>query len=666
MAMKRWIIGKPDTVLAKNLADEIGIDPFVSLIATVRGIEDAAELEQFLSPEPCLCDPRELADITLAADIVNSAIKDKLKIAVYGDYDCDGVVSTTLMRDYLVSRGADVITYIPDRIKEGYGMNIAAVNKLKNAGVQLIITVDNGISSYAEIEYANSLGIKTVVTDHHIPPEILPPAAAIVDPHRIDCNSQFKEICGAQVAFKLCCVLDDKEPEQLLGTYADILSVATVGDVMPLVNENRVFVREGVNKIRKNPRAGITAILNSAGIDRADVTSSKIAYAITPRINAAGRMGSADRALTLLCTKDMLEALRIAGEIDDDNSRRQQVEREISELAFKQIDENGFDNDRVIIVSGDNWHMGVTGIVASRICEKYGKPAIVLSFDGESGHGSGRSFEGFNLYDAILSSKEHLTRFGGHALAAGVSIEKSKVEDFRKAINDYAVTLGNAVPELKIDFRLNPASMSVDMAHAIKVLEPFGHKNPVPVFAVCGVKLEKIVELSGGKHLKLFLSKGENTFNALLFGTGTDEFCFNIGDILDLAVTLDANYFKGEYSLSVIIKAIRKSDTDEEEVFLSKFAFEDFMSNRNTDTVRLLPTREQVGEVYKYLKTGIISEEKIKYYFLNTVGYAKTKIALKTLFELDLIGFKDGGFYALEGNKTDLNNSKTYNLLNRG
>lgn len=666
MAMKKWVIGKPDREKAKLLAEECAVDPFVALIACSRGVEDAAELEQFLSDESCLCDPRELADITVAADIINAAIENGEKIAVYGDYDCDGVVSTALMYDYLVSRGADTVTYIPDRISEGYGMNIAAINKLKADGVKIIVTVDNGISSFDEIEYANSLGLVTVVTDHHIPPETLPAAAAVVDPKRSDCPSSFKEICGAEVAFKLVCVLDDKEPEQMLPRYADILSVAVIGDVMPLVNENRTIVKEGVAKIRRNPVVGITAILNTAGIERKAVTSNKISFGITPRINAAGRMGSADRALKLLLSTDMLEALRIAGEIDEDNSKRQSVERLISETAIKTIEENGYNNDRVIVVEGDNWHMGVTGIVASRICEKYGKPAIVLSNDGESIHGSGRSFEGFNLFDAVSAAKENLTRFGGHAQAAGVSVIPGKTDGFRKAINEYAASVKTGIPELNIDFRLNPSALSVDMAHAIKTLEPFGHGNPAPVFALCGVTLQKIGELSGGKHLKLWFSKAGSSFVALLFNVSKDKFCFKQGDTLDLAVTLEANFYREEYSLSVLIKAVKMSGIDEEKAFASKQLFEDFMSGRECDGALILPSREQIGEIYKTVREGEILSERVKYLYMENTGYAKTKVAITVLKELGLISEQDG-VLKTAGNsaKTELINSPTYKKLSR-
>ena len=663
MALKKWVVGTPDRETAKSVALECDIDPFAALIAVGRGINDPAELELLLCEEPLLCDPYELADIRKAADVINKAIEEKTVIAVFGDYDCDGVVSTALLYDYLKGRGATVYPYIPDRLSEGYGMNKSAIDGLKSKGVGLIITVDNGISCAEEIEYAKGLGIKTVVTDHHLPPEVLPEAEAVVDPHRKDCPSSFKEICGAEVAFKLACVLDDKEPEQMLPRYADILAVATIGDVMPLTNENRSIVKEGIKKIKSNPSIGIAAILNVAGIDRSTVSADRISFGIVPRINAAGRLGSAERAFKVLTAPDALTALKEAGPIDDDNTRRQQIEREISAEAFNLIEERGYNHNRVIVVCGKDWHLGVLGIAASRICERYGKPAIVLSSSEGVAHGSGRSFAGFHFYNAIHACCEHLTKHGGHELAAGLSLEEKNIDAFRTAINDYAQNIDCAVPQLKLDFRINPVGMTVDMAFAIKELEPFGQGNATPVFGIFGVRLEKITPLSNGKHLKLLFSKNGGAFQALLFGVTTTQFCFAVGDTLDLAVTLDANFFRDDYNLSVQIKALRLSGMDENAYFESKEKYDSYMSGRTTDYAAILPSRAQVGEVYKYICRGGVSAERVKYIFMNELGFGKTHIAITTLCELGLVSNADGILCPAANTKTDLLNSPTYNAL---
>ncbi len=663
MSVKKWIVGNPDREKAKLLAEECDIDPFAALIAVGRGIDNEGELELILSDEPILCDPLELADIKVAADYINDAIAQNVKMAVFGDYDCDGVVATSLLYDYLVSRGADVTAYIPDRVDEGYGMNCDAVDKLAAQGIGLIITVDNGISCANEIAYANSLSVKTVVTDHHIPPENLPDAVAVVDPHRNDCPSSFKEICGAEVAFKLVCVLDDKEPEQMLSRYADILAVATIGDVMPLTNENRSIVKAGIRKIKSSSNIGIAAILNMAGIDRNTIDAGKISFGIVPRINAAGRMGSAYRAFELLTSKNTMDALKIAGPIDDDNVRRQQIEKDIFNSAVKMIERENYQYNRVIVVCGENWHFGVLGIVASRICERYGKPTLVLSRENGIAHGSGRSFSGFHLYDAINSCSDVLLKYGGHELAAGVSVSEENVDLFRKKINEYAASVKAAIPSLDIDFRLNPAGMSVDMAFAIKTLEPFGMGNPMPIFGIFGVTLEKITAIGGGKHIKLLCRKNGNAFQALLFGVTPEQFCFTHGDILDLAVTLDTNLYQGQYNLSIQVKAVKMATVDQDEFFAEKMQYDDFVSGNKTNFANIFPDRTEVGGIYKMITASPINAERLKY--IDTkIGYAKTQIAIKTLCELGLVSENNGSLVSNNSQqKTDLMNSVTYKEL---
>ncbi len=663
MSVKKWVIGSPDREKAKRIAAECDIDPFAALVAVGRGFDDEGELELLLSDEPLLCDPLELADIKIAADYINNAIANNIKMAIFGDYDCDGVVATALLFDYLKGRGADIAAYIPDRVDEGYGMNRSAIDKLKAKGIALIITVDNGISCADEIEYAKSLGIDTIVTDHHLPPELLPDAIAVVDPHRADCPSTFKEICGAEVAFKLACVLDDKEPEQLLSRYADILSVAVMGDVMPLVNENRSIVKAGIKKIKKSPNMGIAAILNMAGIDRTQIDASKISFGIAPRINAAGRMGSAFRAFELLTAESAMDALKMAGPIDDDNVRRQQIEKDILKSAIKNIEENGYQYNRVIVVVGEGWHFGVLGIVASRICERYGKPAFVLSCENGIAHGSARSFEGFHLYNAISSCGDVLVKFGGHELAAGVSVKTENIDEFRTRINNYALQNALVSPKLKIDFRLNVAGMSVDMAFALKALEPFGPGNPSPIFGIFDVAIEKITSIGNNRHIKLLCRKNGNAFQCLLFGTTIDNFPFNLGDTVDLAVSIDTNLYQGQYTLSVLVKAIKLSGIDQDLYFKSVQQYDDFVSGYDTDFAEVFPDRAEVGAVYKLINASPISQERLKLLDIG-IGYAKTQASLDTLCELELISLNNGMYISHNSQqKNDLLNSKTYKKL---
>lgn len=667
MALKKWDTGMPDKAAAIALAQECGTDPFAALIAVSRGIDDPSEFELMISGEPVLCEPRELSDITVAAEFLLSAVAENRKIAVFGDYDCDGVTATAIMTDYLESIGAAVTAYIPDRVDEGYGMSREAVLKLSKENVNVIVTVDNGISCAEEIEYAKTLGIDVVVTDHHLPPEKLPDAVAVVDPHRRDCRSSFKEVCGAQVAFKLICVMADKEPEQLLSRYGDLLAVAIMGDVMPLVSENRSIVKYGIEMIKSRPSVPLSAVMNSAGIDRSTLSASKISFGIVPRINTAGRMGSAYLALELLNSTDMLSALKIAGRLEDLNALRQKTEKEIFAQAVDIIEKNGYHHNRVIVVSGQNWHMGVIGIVASRICERYAKPAIVLSSAGDAAHGSGRSYEGFNLYESISACSDVLEKFGGHSLAAGVTVSPGRIDEFRKRINEFAVKREYCPPAVKLDFKLNPAAMSIDMAYAIRTLEPFGPGNPVPQFGIFGVELQRITELSGGKHLKLLFKKGDAAFQALLFSVSTDKFCFLPGDVCDIAVCLDVNVFRGESTLTVQIKAMRLSGEYEDSLFGEIAAFDDFISGYGANSEILLPSREEIAQIYRQVVSGPVNEKRLEYLCLNTVGYAKTHTALTVLCELGLAVFDKGVYYGTDKKeKTDLINSETYKKLKTG
>ena len=664
MGFKKWLLTNCDKELAKNLAEECNTDPLVALIAAARGYTDPTDLEQFLAEEPCFSDPKELKDIELAAECINNFIAENKKIAIYGDYDCDGVVSTALLYNYLTSRGAAPIYYIPDRFDEGYGMNKNAVEYLKEQGTDLIITVDNGISCFREIEYANSLGITVVVTDHHLPPEVLPNAYAVVDPHRKDCASSFKQICGAQVVFKLICVLDEKEPEELIYSYADLLCLAVVADVMPLSFENRSIVKCGIEKLKNNAITGLSALLNVAGVDTKKVNSRSIAFGLSPRINAAGRMGKAERAVRLLTENRILEALQIANEIDSENAKRQQIEKEIFAQAVEKIENNGYFHNRVIVVEGENWYSGVIGIVAARLTERYGAPTIVISVENDMAHGSGRSIEGFSLFNALNSVSHLLEKFGGHTLAAGLSLKKENIEEFRKQINSYAFSLPLAVPTIKIDCKLNPAAINVDLSDSLSVLEPFGNENQPPVFGLFGVTLQKITPLSNNKHLRLIFSKGENSFKAMLFGVGTDSFCFEEGDLLDLAVTLETNYFNGNYSVNINIKAMRMNNTNDDLLFSQMENYNNFYSGYEFNPKLIVPTREEIGLVYKFILQKPVLTDRVRYVFLNTLGYAKTELSITALLELGLILKNSDTLYANKNSqKTDLLNSSTYKLL---
>lgn len=666
IGMKKWVTSEIDRALAKELAAECEVDPIVALIASSRGYTDPASLEEFLSDELCLSDPAELADMEKAAAILNKAIEEKSKTAVFGDYDCDGLSATAVMYRYLCGRGADCVYYIPDRLDEGYGMNTAAVEKLAADGVKLIVTVDNGIAAAKEVALAEKLGMTVIVTDHHLPGDVLPNAAAVVDPHRRDCRSGFKELCGAQVAFSLICAAEGCEPEELLPEYADILSLAVTADVMPLVLENRGILKAGVNKLKSNPAPGLAALMRVAGINAESLSAERIAFGLAPRINAAGRLGKAETALRLLITEDAAEAAALAEAADRLNNERKDTEKRIFEEAIRTAEADKSIYNRIIVVSGKNWHRGVLGIVASRLTERCGRPSIVISEDGRTACGSARSIEGFSIFEALSAAADTLIRFGGHTLAAGITLKTECIADFRKKINEYADNLPRVAPVLRLDCRLKPSALSLDLAESLKLLEPYGKGNPVPIFGLFGVTLTGITPIGHGKHLRLIFTKGECSFQAVLFGVTPAALCFKIGDVLDAAVTLEASVYAGENRLTVQIKALRMSGTDDDRLFAELDAYESFLAGNGFNAERLLPERHEVGEVYRAVAAEQMSAERIKYLMLSGIGYAKAAISVTVLSELGLIAADKNGIYRETGRRNELKNSPTYRLLSEG
>lgn len=634
---KKWEIASVDKALAKEIAEECDIDPFVALIAASRGYTDAVSVEEFLTDEGIFASPYELPDIVIAAEVINMAIENGEVIAIYGDYDCDGVTATALLYTYLQSRGANVVYYIPDRITEGYGMTKNGVVALKSKDVSLIITVDNGISCYEEIEYAKSLGIKVVVTDHHLPPEKLPEASAVVDPHINGSLCEFKDICGAVVAFKLVCALENAEPEEMMFCYGDLAAIGTIGDVMPLTFENRSIVKTGINSLKENLRPGIVELLNLCSVSLDEIDASKVAFSLVPRINAAGRMGSADRAFKLLVTDSEEEAKTLAKEIFDENINRQQTEKEILASVFSLVEEKSLFRNPVIVVSGENWHLGVIGIVASRLCDKYGKPSIVFSQQGEMSFGSGRSIEGFSLYDAINSCSDILEKFGGHEQAAGVTIKTNLISEFNKRINEYAFCVPAVYPKLRLECKLNPVALSLDIAESLKVLEPYGHNNPMPVFGIFGVCIERITAIGNNKHIRILFTKGDTSFQAVCFSVCEEEFEFSVGDVVDIAVTLDINLYNEKEYLSVVIKDMRLNGTDDVKTLESLNLFNGFCLNKSGNYLSLIPSREEFALVYKFLLKKQYNKNAVIYHFAPTLNAGKVEVIVTALKQLGLV-----------------------------
>lgn len=645
MILRKWEVRPLDKERAAAFAQTYGVPFFLAMLMNIRGLDDAAHLREFLGEGEPLSDPFLLKDMDKAAARITRAVDNMEKIAVYGDYDADGVTSTAMLYSYLETRGADVIFYIPQREGEGYGMNIGAVEYLKEQGVTLIVTVDNGISSVQEVARANELGIDVVVTDHHRPQEILPDAVAVVDAYRPDDTSPYKHFSGVGIAFKLLMALEDGagDVEDLLEAYSDLAAIGTIGDIVPLTGENRTLIRAGLERLSQSDRPGVQALLENAGIAGKVLTSTNVAFTLVPRINATGRMGAPERAVRLLISGYEEEAEVLSEEICADNEERRRVEAEIAEAAFADIEAKGYMKDRVVVVDGENWHHGVIGIVASRVTERCGKPCMIISRGETEAKGSGRSIEGFSLFEAICACGDLLIKFGGHPMAAGITLKPENIEAFRKRINRYAAEHFPQMPTqtVTLDCKLNPAALSVSMAQSLTQLEPFGNGNPQPVFGLFNMELSNVTPVGGGGHLRLTLEKNGAVITAMRFNTKPEELPYHIGDKIDLAVQLEAREFRGQPSLTVIVRDMKFAAFNTEKNIASLASFEKWQRGEvlsAEDKNRLYPDRACLAAIYRALRT-VNGKETDQVRFVSQFGKDMTL----GLFKTALLVFEERG-----------------------
>lgn len=645
MILRKWEVRPLDKERAAAFAQTYGVPFFLAMLMNIRGLDDAAHLREFLGEGEPLSDPFLLKDMDKAAVRITRAVDNMEKIAVYGDYDADGVTSTAMLYSYLETRGADVIFYIPQREGEGYGMNIGAVEYLKEQGVSLIVTVDNGISSVQEVARANELGIDVVVTDHHRPQEILPDAVAVVDAYRPDDTSPYKHFSGVGIAFKLLMALEDGagDVEDLLEAYSDLAAIGTIGDIVPLTGENRTLIRAGLERLSQSDRPGVQALLENAGIAGKALTSTNVAFTLVPRINATGRMGAPERAVRLLISGYEEEAEVLSEEICADNEERRRVEAEIAEAAFADIEAKGYMKDRVVVVDGENWHHGVIGIVASRVTERCGKPCMIISRGETEAKGSGRSIEGFSLFEAICACGDLLIKFGGHPMAAGITLKPENIEAFRKRINQYAAEHFPQMPTqtVTLDCKLNPAALSVSMAQSLTQLEPFGNGNPQPVFGLFNMELSNVTPVGGGGHLRLTLEKNGAVITAMRFNTKPEELPYHIGDKIDLAVQLEAREFRGQPSLTVIVRDMKFAAFNTEKNIASLVSFEKWQRGEvlsAEDKNRLYPDRACLAAIYRALRT-VNGKETDQVRFVSQFGKDMTL----GLFKTALLVFEERG-----------------------
>ena len=664
MRIKRWEMREPQ----QELACTADFPRLVAAVLAARGVDTPEKAEQFLHGV-ALDSPFLLVDMDKAARRIATALQEGERIAVYGDFDCDGICATVLMVHYLQSVGADVIYYIPDRGSEGYGMNQGAVHSLKELQIDLIITVDNGISAHAEIALAAQLGMDVVVTDHHTPQETLPDAVAVVNPHRIDCSSRFRDLAGVGVAFKLICALEGEEAqEELLEYYSDLLALATIADLVPLLDENRTMVRHGLVQLAQSHRPGISALLEVAGIAAGQEALSAVqtGFLLVPRINAAGRLGQVDTAVQLLLTDDLVYAQELAQELCEYNEQRKQIEQDILLQVQQTLEQEPARLcQRVLIISGHNWHHGVIGIVAARLVDRYSRPCILFSIEDGVARGSGRSVDGVSLIEVIAACSERLTRYGGHSQAAGLTLLAEHLPAFEQAVQEYAAQQHPQMPLPKILFerQLAASDLTLEAVQSLAMLEPFGMDNPAPRFLLEDAAVLEVKATSGGKHLRVLLEKEGRQIPAIWFRCGEEGTAWIAGQRVSTVVVLEMNHYNGTQNISVQIQDMRPAGLDQEALFSGVRQYRLYqMEEWDEQCGQLAPAREQLALVYRTLRAcGAQGSAPLELYFrlhASQIGFAQMMIALDVFVEMGL-SVQQQGCYTLRENppKIDLEQS---------
>lgn len=558
---KKWECYETDSERVENLVKKYKISHLLATILVNRNIDLDEKMEQFLEPSRNdFHNPFLMPDMEKGIERILKAIEAKEKIMIYGDYDADGITSITVLKKFLTERGLEVESYIPNRLDEGYGLNKEAIQGIFEKGYRLMITVDCGISGMEEIDYANSLGMETIITDHHEPAEELPKAYAVIDAKRKDNEYPFNQLAGVGVVFKVIQALSIKlglEEKEYL-KYLDLVCVGTISDIVPLIDENRVIAKLGLKLIAVTKNIGLRTLLDTIGFKAID--SGTISFGIAPRINACGRMGHQQEALNLFLSDNVEEAKKIANELNRFNQERQAKEKEIFEQVVQKI-ENGEKDKNCIILGSENWHHGIIGIVSSKVTDMYFKPSILICFEGNEGKGSGRSIPGFDLHEALMKCSDSIQKFGGHAMAIGITVKKENFEKFKQEFENYAqnCNISDIIPIIHIDSEILLKNINIDDVKSLKLLEPFGEANKTPLFLFKNLKINSIRALSEGKHLKLTLKDDNYLIDAIGFNMGDLSREYLLDDKVDVVGTLDVNTFNGNESIQITIKDIRKS-----------------------------------------------------------------------------------------------------------
>lgn len=676
---KKWnILGVRDETSAA-LAEALGVGTLTAGLLCNRGYTTKEAASRFLGmEEELLHSAFSLRDMDRAVVRIEEALRRDEKIVVYGDYDVDGVTSVSILYLYLKALGATVDYYIPNRMGEGYGMSLTAVDRIIDEGANLIVTVDTGITANEEVEHAKERKVDVVVTDHHECHGDLPAAAAVVNPRRPDCDYPFKELAGVGVVFKLLCAFEASHndiPEgeavrRICREYADLVAIGTIADVMPIRDENRLIVAYGLHKMENFDRLGLSALCEAVSRkpdgtrqNRAiKMTSGFVGYTLAPRINAAGRISTASLAVELFLTDSREKADELAYRLCDINRERQTEENRIAQEAYAKIEaDHDFENDPVIVLEADEWHHGVIGIVASRITEKYGLPSILISFDGAQsdgnvniGKGSGRSVKGLNLVDALVHCGDLLEKYGGHELAAGLSVRRENIDAFRAKINAYArenFSHEDLVPTLDADFEIDGSEVNIANAEELRRLEPYGVSNPVPSFVLRSVKISEIQPISFGKHTKILLKRENSSpLTVMYFSRSPKEIEVYPGDTVDILATMDINEFGGQKNAQLIVRDLHLSAESAEKYAAWQKRYEEIRLGAPI-TAEELPTREDFGVVYNFIRRRArfgeeeftVREMLMRDDLVEAVGYVKLRTVLNVLFELNLVGMNDLG-----------------------
>ncbi len=671
MKNTRWITGHYDETAVKSLSEVFAIPSLTAKLLNVRGI-DINTAEIFTRKELSdLYDPFLLQDMEIATKRIKNAITAGEKIAIYGDYDADGVTATYILLHYLKSLGADCTLYIPDRLGDGYGVSENAITSLANEGVKLIVTVDTGITAAKEVAYAKELGVDFVITDHHKCGDELPEAAAVVNPNRDDCTYPFPYLAGVGVAFKLICALCGSD-KTVMERYLPYVCIGTVADVMPIIDENRILVANGLSLIEKRKEIGLSALLDVAGYKKGEpLTAGAIGFLIGPRMNAAGRMGSARLALDLLFA-DEKTALEVAARIDEKNRERQACESAIMKEALEVLEEHPeYKEGSAIVIDGEKWHHGVLGIVASRVCAMFGKPTILISTDDGESRGSGRSVAGVSLHSALGRCSDILEKFGGHDLAAGIVIKKENIPEFRHRLNEELYEdMREYVPILDIDFEVDPRELTLSQLRALRIMEPYGKENEAPKFRLNKCKVTRIIPIGNNRHTKIQIEQ-TGKFQCVYFGQQTETLPFSEGDFIDIAFTPEINNFIGE-SVQLHIKDARPQEKELLEFEAAFSCLENARVGKKTEGVTI--SYEELGKIWRMitradftLSAPMLQIRRHAFSLIRNISLSKLLLAFEIFTEVGLMSYECENYrvqieIADHNNKVDLNDSKIYKL----